>query len=124
MSVEYMIIPSEIQTFEFVLKSEYVMAELQKRWPGIEAKLYSEGKSSGVSWTVWIEDYLAVGDFSEERRSLVVSAPITYAAMIAIWYRKLIPLRYKLVIVDTLVNFTPFEIQDDTTREEIVNALS
>lgn len=119
-----MIIPAELQTFDFALKSEYIMAEIIRQWPDIEARLYSEGDSSGVSWDLWIEDYVVVGDFSEKHHSMFVSAPIDYAAMIAVWYRKLIPPQYRLLIVDTLSNFTPCEIQEDTTCEAIVNALS
>ncbi len=124
MSVEFLIGNLDNSQPQFEIDANNFKLAMLHQWPDAEISGADNSETLILSWRIAFDDYLVAGEFRFDQNILVVMATIEYAAKFARWYRQIVPVQHKLLIVDFLGNYSPLEIGFETTETQIISTFS
>ena len=118
---DYLISASEptdlrIDPLEFVEK-------LRMQWP--DAEIYMPADiTSGLRWRLPIGIPPLDGRLYETFDTIGLDGYPKECAQFAVWYRKFVPSKYRLILYDPALNHGPVELESETSAQTIIDALT
>jgi hypothetical protein len=100
----------------------YFEKQLRKQWPDAEIHVITDPQAHSVlQWKIMTQSKdLILGDLYGEQSVAFKGGDRTDVVNFALWYRTIVPLRYKLYLYKEDLSHQPIELTADVTIEDIL----
>ena len=120
--MNYFISPPEATDLKIDYKK--FSSQISKQWSLNEINtIDNPQRYHSLEWEILIEDRLLIGSLDRTGQVIVLDGEISDVAKFAIWTRKQISNKYKLIFYDEGYAAN-IELRQDTSEAEIVNAFA